>query len=190
MTEQTNLDQHPRLPYSIGTGIPKQGEAEIEGYLQSLRVQGFCVIERVIPEDEVAAARDNVLRGRELLLKDREPERRKRIELEHQRNPDAEIDDSPQRLDNWRADPAPPPRNASTAVLRWGSRPKSAISRGARSLPSIWRRRACSRWPGRSWTRTSVLCRPKSTSRRGRQRSRSPKNNDGDAAGIRTGRTI
>ena len=36
MTEQTNLDQHPRLPYSISTGIPKQGEAEIEGYLQSL----------------------------------------------------------------------------------------------------------------------------------------------------------
>ena len=66
MTEQTNLDQHPRLPYSIGTGIPKHGEAEIEGYLQSLRLQGFCVIERVIPEGEVTAARDNLLRGREL----------------------------------------------------------------------------------------------------------------------------
>ena len=49
MTEQTNLDQRPRLPYSIGTGIPKHGQAEIEGYLQSLRLQGFCVIERVIP---------------------------------------------------------------------------------------------------------------------------------------------
>ena len=68
MTEQTNLDQRLRLPYSIGTGIPKQGEAEIEGYLQSLRLQGFCVIERVIPQDEVAAARDNLLRGRQLLL--------------------------------------------------------------------------------------------------------------------------
>ncbi len=99
MIEQTNLDKRPRVPYSIGTGIPKHGDAEIEGYLQSLHIQGFCVIERVIPEDEVAAARDNVLRGRELLLKDRELERRKRIELEHQRNPDAEIDDSPQRLD-------------------------------------------------------------------------------------------
>ena len=109
MTEQTNLDKRPRVPYSIGTGIPKHGDAEIEGYLQSLRIQGFCVIERVIPEDEVAAARDNVLRGRELLLKDRELERRKRIELERQRNPDAEIDDSPKRLDNWRADPARPP---------------------------------------------------------------------------------
>ena len=109
MTEQTNLDQRPRLPYSIGTGIPKQGEAEIEGYLQSLRIQGFCVIERVIPQDEVAAARDNVLRGRQLLLKDRQQERRQRIELERQRNPQAEIDDSPQRLDNWRADPAAPP---------------------------------------------------------------------------------
>ena len=85
MTERTNLDKRPRLPYSIGTGIPKHGDAEIEGYLQSLRIQGFCVIERVIPQDEVAAARDNVHRGRELLLKDRELERRKRIELERQR---------------------------------------------------------------------------------------------------------
>ena len=68
MTEQTNLDQHPRLPYSISTGIPKQGEAEIEGYLQSLRLQGFCVIERVIPQDEVAAARADGLSGRQLLL--------------------------------------------------------------------------------------------------------------------------
>ena len=109
MTEQTNLDKRPRVPYSISTGIPKHGDAEVEGYLQSLRIQGFCVIERVIPEDEVAAARDNVLRGRELLLKDRELERRKRIELERQRNPDAEIDASPKRLDNWRADLARPP---------------------------------------------------------------------------------
>ena len=76
MTEQTNLDKRPRVPYSIGTGIPKQGQAEIEGYLQSLRIQGFCVIERVIPEDEVAAARDNGLRGRELLLTDCQQERR------------------------------------------------------------------------------------------------------------------
>ena len=97
MTEQTNLDQRPRLPYSIGTGIPKQGQAEIEGYLQSLRLQGFCVIERVIPQDEVAAARDNLLRGRQLLLEDRQREHRQRIELERQRNPQAEINDSPQR---------------------------------------------------------------------------------------------
>ena len=80
MIEQTNLDTRSHVPYSIGTGIPKHGAFEIEGYLHSLRVQGFCVIERVIPEDEVAAARDNVLRGRKLVLKDRELERRKRIE--------------------------------------------------------------------------------------------------------------
>ncbi len=55
MTEQTNLDQRPRLPYSIGTGIPKQGQAEIEGYLQSLRLQGFCLIERVITCSEDAS---------------------------------------------------------------------------------------------------------------------------------------
>ena len=48
MTEQTNLDQRLRLPYSIGTGISKQAGAEIEGYLQSLCLQGICVIERVI----------------------------------------------------------------------------------------------------------------------------------------------
>jgi hypothetical protein len=101
MTEQINFDKHPRLPYSIGTGIPKHGDAEIEGYLQSLRIQGFCVIERVIPKGEVTAARDNLLKGRELLLKDRE--------LEHQRNPEAEIDDSLKRLDHWRADPVRPP---------------------------------------------------------------------------------
>ncbi len=124
MTEQTNLDQHPRLPYSISTGIPKQGEAEIEGYLQSLRLQGFCLIERVIPEDEVSAARDNVLRGRQLLRKDRQLEHRQRIELVRQRNPQAKIDDSPQRLDNWRGHRCRP-------------RPKSAISPVARSLPSI-----------------------------------------------------
>ena len=109
MTEQTNLDQRPRLPYSIGTGIPKQGQAEIEGYLQSLRLQGFCVIERVIPQDEVAAARDNLLRGRQLLLEDRQREHRQRIELERQRNPQAEINDSSQRLDPWRANPVLPP---------------------------------------------------------------------------------
>ncbi len=109
MAGQTDLGQRPHLPYSIGTGIPEHGEAEIEGYLRSLRLQGFCVIERVIPEDEVSAARDSVLRGRQLLLKDRQQERRQRIQLERQRNPDTEIDDSPERSDPWRADPAPPP---------------------------------------------------------------------------------
>ena len=109
MTEQAKLDKRLRVPYSIGTGITKGGHAEIQGYLQSLRVQGFCVIERVIPEDEVTTARENVVRGRELLLEDRKLERRRRIELERQRNPGAEIDDSPRRLDNWRANPAWPP---------------------------------------------------------------------------------
>ena len=109
MTEQTHLDQRLRVPYSIGTGVPNGGDAEIEGYIHSLRVQGFCVIERVVPEDQVAAARDSVLRGRELLQKDREVERRKRIELERKRNPGAEIDDSAERLENFRANPVRPP---------------------------------------------------------------------------------
>ena len=109
MTEQTHLDQRLRVPYSIGTGVPNGGDAEIEGYIHSLRVQGFCVIERVIPEDQVAAARDSVLRGRELLQTDREVERRKRIELERKRHPGAEIDDSAERLENFRANPVRPP---------------------------------------------------------------------------------
>ena len=91
MTEQTHLDQRLRVPYSIGTGVPNGGNAEIEGYIHSLRVQGFCVIEREVPEDQVAAARDSVLLGRELLQKDREVERRKRIELARKRKPGAEI---------------------------------------------------------------------------------------------------
>ena len=67
------------------------------------------MIERVIPEDQVTAARENVLRGRELLQKDREVERRKRIELERKRNPNVEIDDSAERLENFRRNPARPP---------------------------------------------------------------------------------
>ena len=51
MINHTNLDQRLRVPYSIGTGVPEGGDAEIDGYIHSLRVQGFCVIERVIPED-------------------------------------------------------------------------------------------------------------------------------------------
>jgi hypothetical protein len=31
MSENSNLDQRLRVAYSIGTGIPKGGDAEIEG---------------------------------------------------------------------------------------------------------------------------------------------------------------
>ena len=109
MTDQTHLDDRLRLPYSIGTGVPKGSDAEINGYDQSLRVQGFCVIERVIPKDLVEAARESVLRGREQLEKDREIERCKRIELERVRNPGVVIDDSAERLQNFRANPVRPP---------------------------------------------------------------------------------
>ena len=87
MENDSNLDARLRVPYSIGTGIPAGGEAEIAGYLQSLRIQGFCVIERVIPEDQVDAVRASVHTGRELLMKDREAERAKRLDLERGRNP-------------------------------------------------------------------------------------------------------
>ena len=97
MSKLLNLDDRLRLPYSIGTGIPKGGNAEIEGYLQSLRVQGFCVVERVIPEDQVSTVRESVHRGRQLLQQDREAERSKRIELERRRNPDSEIGSGPVR---------------------------------------------------------------------------------------------
>ena len=93
MSELPNIDNRLCIPYSIGTGIPKGGDQEIGGYLQSLRVQGFCVVERVIPEDQVNTVRESVHEGRRLLQQDREAERSKRIELERQRNPDAEIGD-------------------------------------------------------------------------------------------------
>ena len=109
MSKHVNLDERLRVPYSIGTGIPKGGDGEIEGYVQSLRTQGFCVIERVIPKDQVDAVRESVHRGRELLLQDREAERRKRVEIERQRDPDAEIDDSPERFERFREDPVRPP---------------------------------------------------------------------------------
>ena len=97
MPEPLNLDDRLRLPYSIGTGIPKGGDAEIEGYLQSLRVQGFCVVERVIPEDQVSTVRQSVHRGRRLLQQDREAERGKRLELERRNNPDAQLGSGPVR---------------------------------------------------------------------------------------------
>ena len=97
------------FPTPSARAFPKVGDAEIEGYVQSLRTQGFCVIERVIPKDQVDAVRESVHRGRELLQQDREAERRKRIALARQRDPDAEIDDSPERFERWRLDPVPPP---------------------------------------------------------------------------------
>ncbi len=63
-----NLDDRLRLPYSIATGMPKGGDAEIEGYLQSLRVQGFCVVERVTPEGEISTVRESVHRGSRLFV--------------------------------------------------------------------------------------------------------------------------
>ena len=109
MAKHLNLDERLRRPYSIGTGIPKGGDVEIEGYLQSLRVQGFCVVERVIPEGQVSTVRESVYRGRRLLQQDREAERRKRIELERHRDAEAGIDDSPERFERWRSDPVRPP---------------------------------------------------------------------------------
>ncbi len=97
MEKLLDIDERLRLPYSIGTGIPQGGAAEIEGYLQSLRVQGFCVVERVIPEEEVGAVRESVHEGRRLLLQDRAAEREKRLALERYRNPDAELGDGPVR---------------------------------------------------------------------------------------------
>ena len=92
-----NLDERLQVPYSIGTGIPKGGDAEIAGYLQSLRVQGFCVVEKVIPEGQVNKVRGSVYRGRRLLQQDREAERRKRLELERRKIPDVQIGSGPAR---------------------------------------------------------------------------------------------
>ncbi|MEE2728324.1 MAG: hypothetical protein VX792_14735, partial [Candidatus Latescibacterota bacterium] len=64
MSDGKELDPRLSVPYSISTGIPSGGDAEIEGYIESLRLQGFCVIDRVIPQDQIDAARQSVLEGR------------------------------------------------------------------------------------------------------------------------------
>ena len=97
MSKLSNLDDRLRLPYSIGTGVAKGGDGEIEGYLQSLRVQGFCVVERVIPEGQLSTVRESVHHGRLLLQQDREAERNKRLEQERSRNPDFQIGSGPVR---------------------------------------------------------------------------------------------
>jgi ectoine hydroxylase-related dioxygenase (phytanoyl-CoA dioxygenase family) len=48
------------LPYSLSTGI-EAGEAEVPGYLRSLREQGFCVVDHTIPPAELRRVRDSVL---------------------------------------------------------------------------------------------------------------------------------
>ena len=53
----------PPLPYSLSTGIAA-GASEVAGYLRSLREQGFCVIDRTIPPDELARVRESVLESR------------------------------------------------------------------------------------------------------------------------------
>lgn len=68
------------VPYSISTGIP-EGAAEIEGYVRSIRTQGFCVVDHAIPVHRLAAVRESVLEGRERLLKVREAESVARVAL-------------------------------------------------------------------------------------------------------------
>ena len=58
------------VPYSISTGIERGGQAELSGYLRSMRTQGFCCIDRVIPFDEVDAVRESVIEGYRLLKED------------------------------------------------------------------------------------------------------------------------
>jgi hypothetical protein len=53
----------PPLPYSLSTGITA-GASEVTGYLRSLREQGFCVVDRTIPPDELARVRESVLESR------------------------------------------------------------------------------------------------------------------------------
>lgn len=97
MSDPIDLDERLKVPYSIGSGIPQGGDAEIEGYLQSLKIQGFCVIERVIPADQVDTVRQSVHEGRRLLQKDREAEKQKRLEIERRHDPDYQPGDGPVR---------------------------------------------------------------------------------------------
>eukprot|EP01050_Picozoa_sp_SAG11_P015159 SAG11_NODE_1937_length_4032_cov_6.541826_1_plen_321_part_00 len=52
-------------PYSLSSGIPS--DVEIEGYVHSIRTQGFCCIEGVIPAEQLQAVRLSVIAGREQL---------------------------------------------------------------------------------------------------------------------------
>ena len=108
LSKLLKLDDRLRLPYSIDTGIPKGGDAEIEGYLQSLRVQGFCVVDRVIPEDQVSTVCESVYRGRRLLQQDREVERNKRLEFERRRI-SAQTGSDPERLESGHSGSVRPP---------------------------------------------------------------------------------
>ena len=85
MSNNSPPDPRLRLPYSIGTGIAKGGNKEIVGYLDSLRTQGFCAIEGVIPGKKIDEVRKSVLLGRSLLERDRQVEKTKRVELEKER---------------------------------------------------------------------------------------------------------
>ena len=62
----------PQLPYSISTGIQAGGPAEIAAYVRSVREQGFCVVERVIPDAALAAVRESVVASRPALTAARE----------------------------------------------------------------------------------------------------------------------
>ena len=97
MSDGKELDPRLSVPYSISTGIPSGGDAEIEGYIESLRLQGFCVIDRVIPQDQVDAARRSVLEGRVLLQEDRAKERQARVEWMRESDPDFQPGDGPVR---------------------------------------------------------------------------------------------
>ena len=55
-------------PYSLSTGLaPADPQAEISAYLHSLRAQGFCVIDSVIPEGSLAEVRASVLASRPVI---------------------------------------------------------------------------------------------------------------------------
>ena len=49
------------IPYSLSTGISRS--REISGYLRSLRQQGFCCVECVIPAEKLTEVRESVLEG-------------------------------------------------------------------------------------------------------------------------------
>ena len=85
MNNNYSLDPRLSLPYSIGTGIPKGGETEIAGYLESLRTQGFCAIETANTQRKGRRGSRKCLLGRRLLEQDRQIEKQKRVELEKER---------------------------------------------------------------------------------------------------------
>ena len=121
-------------PYSLSTGLaPADPQAEISAYLHSLRAQGFCVIDSVIPEGSLAGVRESVLASRPV------------IRAEHMRASAEWMDANGIAHDEGAQRPCPCPAPGPTATLPT----LACCSLGLGPLPPLPRSRVhtCGAWP-------------------------------------------